>query len=143
LMNLVMPDLKIHGNIDDQMVMEIPVRFQRKTKRKNITTPDGRNCFDMSNDNIDDALIKAIGRAHHWQEMLDKREVKSIQEIAEQENLSGTYTQKIIRLTDLAPDITSAILDGKQPQSLQINTLIKGKPLPLDWNEQRKYLGFL
>jgi site-specific DNA recombinase len=138
-----MPDLKIHGNIDDQMVMEIPVRFQRKTKRKNITTPDGRNCFDMSNDNIDDALIKAIGRAHHWQEMLDKREVKSIQEIAEQENLSGTYTQKIIRLTDLAPDITSAILDGKQPQSLQINTLIKGKPLPLDWNEQRKYLGFL
>jgi hypothetical protein len=137
-----MPDLKTHGDIDDPMVMEIPVQFQRKAKRKRITTPDGRNVVDMTNENIDDALVKAIARAHRWQEMLDTREVKSIQAIADLENLSGTYAQKVIRLTDLAPDITSAILEGKQPESLQINTLIKGKPLPLDWNEQRALLGF-
>ena len=137
-----MPDLKTHGDIDDPMVMEIPVQFQRKTKRKRITTPDGHNVVDMSNENIDDALVKAIARAHRWQKMLDTREAKSIQAIADLENLSGTYAQKVIRLTDLAPDITSAILEGKQPESLQINTLIKGKPLPLDWNEQRALLGF-
>jgi hypothetical protein len=48
-----MPDLKTHGDIDDPMVMEIPVQFQRKAKRKRIMTPDGRNVVDMSNEDID------------------------------------------------------------------------------------------
>jgi hypothetical protein len=137
-----MPDLKSHGDIDEPMVMEIPVQFQRKAKRKRITTPDGRNVVDMTNENIDDALIKAIGRAHRWQEMLDMGEVKSIAEIANQERLPKSYASQIIKLTELAPDITSAILNGKQPHSLQLKHLIKGKPLPIDWNEQRQYLGF-
>jgi site-specific DNA recombinase len=137
-----MPDLKTHGDVDEEMVMEIPVQFQRKAKRKRIIRPDGRNVIDMSNENIDDALIKAIGRAHQWQGMIDAGTVNSIQAIADQENLSGAYTQKVIRLTDLAPDITSAILEGKQPPELQLKDLITSGPLPLDWNEQKSVLGF-
>ncbi len=137
-----MPDLKNHGDIDDPMVIEIPVQFQRKAKRKRITTPDGRNVVDMSNENIDDALIKAIARAHRWQEMLDTREAKSIADIANQEGLPKSYASQVIKLTELAPDITSAILEGKQPTTLQLKDLIKAGPLPLNWNEQRTQLGF-
>jgi len=137
-----MPHLKTHGDIDDPMVMEIPVQFQRKAKRKRITTPDGRNVVDMSNENIDDALVKAIARAHRWQEMLDTREARSIKDVANQEGIPASYAQKVMRLTELAPDITSAILEGNQPSELQLKDLIKGEPLPLDWNEQRQALGF-
>jgi site-specific DNA recombinase len=137
-----MPDLKTHGDIDDPMVMEIPVQFQRKAKRKRIMTPDGRNVVDMSNENIDEALVKAIARAHRWQEMLDMREVKSISEIATQEDLPKSYASQVIKLTELAPDITNAILEGKQPATLQLKDLIKAGPLPLDWAEQRIQLGF-
>jgi site-specific DNA recombinase len=137
-----MPDLKTHGDIDDPMVMEIPVQFQRKAKRKRITTPDGRNVVDMSNENIDEALIKAIARAHRWKEMLDTREVKSIREIAAKEDVPKSYAARIMCLTELAPDITSAILNGTQPPELQLKDLIKVGPLPLAWNEQRKMLCF-
>ena len=137
-----MPDLKTHGDIDDPMVMEIPVQFQRRAKRKRITTPDGRNVVDMSNENIDEALVKAIARAHRWQEMLDTREARSIKDVANKESIPASYAQKVMRLTELAPDITSAILEGKQPPELQLKDLIKGEPLPLDWSEHRVLLGF-
>lgn len=74
--------------------------------------------------------------------MLDLGEVKSIAEIANQERLPKSYAQRVIRLTELAPDITSAILEGKQPESLQLKDLIKTGPLPLNWNDQRALLGF-
>lgn len=74
--------------------------------------------------------------------MIEQGDVKSIKAIAEQESIPASYAEKVIRLTELAPDITSAILNGQQPKSLQLNTLIKGKPFPYDWNEQRRYLGF-
>ena len=137
-----MPDLKTHGDIDEPIVMEIPVQFQRKAKRKHIIKPDGSHVIDMQNPYMDEALIKAIGRAHKWQAMLDLGEVKSIAEIANQERLPKSYAQRVIRLTELAPDITSAILEGKQPESLQLKDLIKTGPLPLNWNDQRALLGF-
>jgi site-specific DNA recombinase len=136
-----MPDLKTHGDINEPMVMEIPVQFQRKAKRKRIR-PDGRNVIDMSNENIDEALVKAIGRAHQWQEMIDNGEAKSIKNVAERERVPSSYAQRVIRLTELAPDITSAILEGKQPVSLQLKDLIKSGPMPLDWDEQLTLLGF-
>jgi hypothetical protein len=136
------PDLKAHGDVDETMVMEIPVLFQRRNRRKKISMPDGRSFIDMSNENINDALVKAIARAHQWQEMIDNGDAKSIKQIAVQENLPPSYAQKMMRLLELAPDITSAIVNGTQPEDLQLKDLVKVGPLPLDWNEQRKMLGF-
>jgi hypothetical protein len=41
----------------------------------------------------------------------------------------------------LAPDIQKAILEGRQPASLTIEQLMRGD-LPLEWQEQRRALGF-
>jgi len=49
-----------------------------------------------------------------------------------------TYTALLLRLSWLAPDITHAILRGRQPATLTAdNTRI-----PLDWQAQREALGF-
>ncbi len=54
--------------------------------------------------------------------------------------LDGSYDGRILRLTLLAPDIIQAIIDGREPSGLSLTTLTK--PLPLEWEEQRKTLGF-
>jgi len=43
----------------------------------------------------------------------------------------------------LAPDITEAILDGRQPTELSAARLKRMRDLPLDWQQQRRYLGFV
>ncbi len=42
----------------------------------------------------------------------------------------------------LAPDIIRTILDGTHPAEFTSETLKLNLPLPIDWNEQRKLLGF-
>lgn len=48
-----------------------------------------------------------------------------------------------VPLALLAPDITEAILDGRQPLDLSLERLLSLMPLPLSWVEQRSVLGFL
>ena len=45
----------------------------------------------------------------------------------------------MLRLTLLAPDITEAILDGRQPKTLELQSLLK--PVPCDWAVQRKLMS--
>jgi site-specific DNA recombinase len=47
-----------------------------------------------------------------------------------------------LRLAYLAPDITAAILEGRQPEWLTATVLIEHPDLPLSWPEQRAALGF-
>ena len=42
----------------------------------------------------------------------------------------------------LAPDITQAILDGRQPPDLTAEKLLEHSRLPLAWHDQRTVLGF-
>ena len=46
------------------------------------------------------------------------------------------------RLSYLTPDITEAILDGRQPLDLTADKLLAHSRLPLCWHEQRTVLGF-
>jgi site-specific DNA recombinase len=42
----------------------------------------------------------------------------------------------------VAPDITTAILEGRQPAGLTATMLIEHSHLPLSWPEPRAALGF-
>ena len=42
----------------------------------------------------------------------------------------------------LAPDIVEVIMAGKQPAHLTTQMLIRQIDIPLDWQEQRRALGF-
>jgi hypothetical protein len=43
-------------------------------------------------------------------------------------------------MTQLAPDIIEAILNGRQPYSLSLTDFMK--PFPNGWEEQRQHFGF-
>ena len=83
---------------------------------------------------IDNALLKAIARAHRWRRMIESGEYASITELAKAEGVNQSYACRLMRLTLLAPVIVEAILDGKQPQDMQLNRLLR--PLPVEWKRQ-------
>jgi hypothetical protein len=88
----------------------------------------------------DRSLVKSIARAHSWKKQLLSGEVRSVKEIAREAGVTGRYVSRILRFAFLAPDITEAILEGRQPPSLSVERL--REPIPYDWTEQRRMLGF-
>ena len=50
---------------------------------------------------------------------------------------------RMLRLSFLAPDITRAILHGRQPADLNAHKMMADTRAPIDWHEQRAGLGFI
>ena len=48
--------------------------------------------------------------------------------------------QKLISLSFLAPDLQSAILDGRQPRTMTLGGLMDAD-IPLSWKKQREMFG--
>jgi site-specific DNA recombinase len=90
----------------------------------------------------DPGLIALVADARRWaSESLEGR-ASSIQHITEREGLRSGSVSRILPLAWLAPDISTAILEGRQPPHLTAKTLRARPELPLDWAEQQRILGF-
>ncbi len=89
---------------------------------------------------VDTSLIKLIGRAHKWFD--EMKSGSSYKEIAANEKIDERLVARTIRCTFLAPDITSAILKGQEPNDLSSQILLRLPKLPAAWDEQRDLLGF-
>ena len=90
----------------------------------------------------DAALIKLIVRAHQAAKALAAPTIGSLDEAAASMNLSSNYFCSLLRLANLAPDITGSILAGRQPAHLNRQFLARINNLPIDWPSQREMLGF-
>jgi site-specific DNA recombinase len=90
----------------------------------------------------DPKLVKLLVRAHHLKEKLRASPGTRVADLAVQEKLSPSYVALLLRLTFLAPDITRAILEGRQPGGFTAQKLVTYSGLPLGWPEQRQVLGF-
>jgi hypothetical protein len=84
------------------------------------------------------SLVKAIARAHDWVNRIAKGEVPHQRAIAAETGLHRRYVGRIMQMAFLAPDITEAILEGRQPPQMTIETLMAD--LPADWDGQRRQL---
>ena len=49
---------------------------------------------------------------------------------------------RILPLAFLAPAIVEAIVEGRQPVELTVRKLVRLKPVPALWVDQRRALGF-
>ncbi len=86
------------------------------------------------------ALQGALCKALAWQEAFTSGKIPSLSTIARQEHVTQRRIAHLLRLAYLAPDIMEAILAGKVPLTLTLSSLKNS--IPLDWQEQRKTLGF-
>jgi site-specific DNA recombinase len=90
----------------------------------------------------DPSLIKLVVKANAAREALDRSEHQTLAELAAEQGYTRDYFAVLLRLSYLAPDITAAILDGRQPVQLNRQRLARAANLPLEWQAQREMLGF-
>jgi hypothetical protein len=91
----------------------------------------------------DPALLRIVARAHDIQERLRQNGELTLHAIASEEHVTPGYVSRLLRLPSLAPDITTAIINGKNPPQLTAKKLMRlALEIPVDWSEQRKLLGF-
>ena len=125
---------------DHPLLLSLPVRLCRIGQGKRLVIdaalkPGMRGTPDPK-------LIKLLVRAHYLKETLRASPGTRIADLASREKLSPSYVALLLRLTFLAPDITRAILDGRQPAGFTAQKLVTYAALPFTWAEQRTALGF-
>lgn len=118
--------------------VRIPMTFVRRGGRKAIVAPDDGDAWASSRPRPDEALIRAVVRAHRWRRLLEEGRYRSAGELAGAESLTRSFVNRLLRLTLLAPDIVAAVLDGRQPRSMQLEDLTQA--LPGAWTDQRQRL---
>lgn len=109
----------------------VPLEFQRRGVRRLAAT--GRPAHDTT-------FVEGLGRAFHWQRLIDTGLVKSGSEIARREGLHPSTVNELLRLTLLAPEIVEMLLEGRQPPRLTL-MWFQRKRLPIDWQAQRDIIG--
>ena len=118
------------------VTVRVPISIRRRGGRKLVLAPDGTNVTAAPvSRHIDNAMVKAIARAFRWREMLENGTYATIAEIAAAEKINESYVGRVLRLTLLAPDIVEAILGGRQPPKLQLESMLRR--FPVAWQGQR------
>ena len=126
------------NDVNDILRLTAPASLKRvgREMRLLVEDPDDQTAADPS-------LLKIIARAHHIQARLIHNPKLTVHDVAREERVSAAYIYSILRLPWLAPDITTAIINGRKPPQLTAKTLMRLTPrLSPDWAEQRKLLGF-
>ncbi len=118
----------------ETITVHIPLTFRKRGGRKLVVTPEGAEWAPRPR--VDNAMVKALARAFRWRKMLDEGVHATIEELATSKGIAKTYVSQVLRLTLLAPEIVEAILDGRQPQRLQLDNLLQG--FPLEWDRQQR-----
>jgi site-specific DNA recombinase len=126
-------------NDDETEILSVPVRLRRAGREITMVI----NGIDpLATAKPDARLIKLLLRARRFNTILTRGEGVPFAALAQQEGVSRSYFTRLLRLSYLAPDITQAILDGRQPRDLTAEKLLQHSRLPLAWHEQRTVLGF-
>lgn len=137
-MELMSKELKeqlFPNNIDgEENEIMYRVALQRKRGSLKIFAPE-KYKPDENN-----PLYLALIKAFVWQERI-KKEGLFIDSLAKSEGLSREYVGKVLRMTYLAPDIITGIIDGAYPKTLSLNKILESE-IPLLWQDQRVKYGF-
>jgi hypothetical protein len=116
-------------------VSTIPARLKRTGIEMRLVVDDG-----SEPENVDPVLVRLLLRAHAIRVRLFEEPSLLLKEIAAEEGISSSYITRLLRLAFLAPDIVTAILNGRHPPQLTANRLMDDTRLPLDWTAQRELL---
>ncbi|MFP3016990.1 MAG: recombinase family protein, partial [Wolbachia sp.] len=108
----------------------IPMNLKKKGNKCTVVEPEGKT---------NNALLKAVVRAHLWKRQLEEGEYANIKELSKKINIGTRRIQQILRLNYLAPKIKEDIVNGRQPRSLRLADL---REIPMLWSKQlEKFYG--
>jgi hypothetical protein len=121
--------------VPESVTIYVPFRVVKRGGRKEMQMPTDTRAHRHPHD----ALVKALGRAFRWKQMLESGEFATIAELAEHAGIAPSYMTRVLRLTLLAPDIVEAILDGRQGPEVTLARVLGA--FPVEWAAQRHHFG--
>lgn len=117
--------------LDEPIVIDNPVALKRRgiELRLVYTAPDAQPASKEPN------LIDLVRRGWNaWHQLVTAPRSNN--------PVERSHLVRLARLRFLAPDITVAILEGRQPVELTARSLLRCSELPIGWDDQRRALGF-
>ena len=124
---------------DEAQILSVPIELRRSGREIKMLI-EGTDPFATTKP--DARLIKLLIKARRFNAALVGSDGVPLGVLVKREGVSPSYFTRLIRLSYLAPDISQAILDGRQPRDLTADKLLAHSRLPLSWHEQRTVLGF-
>ena len=133
-MKVQLGETELHLRIGDeaQPVVSLPVRMVRRGTEMKVVLESGDPQRAP-----DPVLLKLVALA-----MTARKSFFANKPDGLTSHYSKRHLWQLLRISFLAPDIVSAIVDGRQPPSLTGRRLLRVTDLPLDWAGQRRVLGF-
>ncbi|SHH41174.1 hypothetical protein [Bradyrhizobium erythrophlei] len=116
------------------ITVHIPITLRHQGGRKQVVTPAGADPWIPTPSRVDNTIVKAIVRAHRWRDMLESGRHATVRDLAKAEAINESYLGRVLRLTLLSPSIIEAILEGRQPATLDLQDLLK--QFPIAWDQQ-------
>ncbi|WP_143688986.1 recombinase family protein [Wolbachia endosymbiont of Laodelphax striatellus] len=106
------------------------IAIKKKGNKCTVIEPEGKT---------NNALLKAVVRAHSWKRQLEEGKYRSVKELSAKINIGTRRIQQILRLNYLAPKIKEDIVNGRHPRGLKLADL---REIPMLWSEQmEKFYG--
>ncbi|MCW2349118.1 recombinase family protein [Sphingobium sp. B12D2B] len=118
----------------------LPVLKVRRGHQLRLIIP-GPEMLRPTKANRDEKLVTLLAEAHWARQLILGSPDRSIAAIASEQGRCRTRLGKLVALSCLAPNIVTAVLEGRQPANFTVRSLTS-TDLPLDWADQRRALGF-
>ncbi len=138
LLNIVRADSTVQPSHLNLTIERRAIRLRRgKAMRLVIPAPSSGDSIQMP----DDKLISLIAESRTIMAQITANPNKSIPTLAAEQCRCRVRMMKVAKLACLAPDIVTAIVEGRQPLKLTPGKLLAAD-LPFAWAEQKRLLGF-
>jgi site-specific DNA recombinase len=130
-------DRYLGGDSEDIVTLVAPALLKRAGREMRMLV---ENSDDQTA--VNPNLLRIIARAHNIRDRLVHNTELSVHDVAREERVTAAYIYTLLRLAWLAPDITAAIVNGRQPAQLNAMRLMRlTARLPVEWTQQRALLG--
>jgi hypothetical protein len=125
---------------EQPLLLSLPAVKVRRGHQLRLVLP-GPQTIKAGPANRNEKVVALVAEAHQARQLVQASPNKSLAAIAAAQGRCRTRLGKLAALACLAPDIVTAIVEGRQPADLTASALLSIE-LPLCWKEQRKLLGF-
>jgi len=144
LSTVVTPDLDLRrlpaSSEGTSLVLVVPARLKRTGMEMTLLVQGALGSEPPRRS--DRSLQRLIAQARHLSDLVMDGNGRPIQDLAAEAGVSPSYFTRVFRLSFLAPEITRAIIQGRQPSELSAIKLLAVGRFPSAWLDQRRQLGF-
>ena len=121
---------------DGTPVIVVPFKLRHLGYKQTIVVDEqNRKLEDIAQEPLPRALILA----HQYADIMESGKFSTVLELAQYLKSDRSHAARILSLVNLAPDIVTAVMTGKAPESVTLTKVLY--KLPDSWLEQRKLVG--